>query len=122
VLTRCCQSRTSAFGWLTRGLLVRVGAETELATETSELCCCWQSVGRLLVDVKVVRSVDQRSLATHDWPLERLVATRPDGHNLTTLQLWIKCRELPRERQLGLTDRSDESIKSIAAAAGVFAT
>jgi len=44
-------------------------------------------------------------------PLEHLVANRPSRHNLTTVQNRIKCRELLRERQLGLTKRLDQDVR-----------
>ena len=33
-----------------------------------------------------------RGTMTSGWPLEHLVANRPSGHSLTTMQSWIKCR------------------------------
>ena len=44
-------------------------------------------------------------------PLERLISDWASGHDLATMQRRIKCSQLLRETQLGLTNRFDQNVR-----------
>jgi len=67
-IDHCCQSRELAFGCLTGGLLVIVGAEVFSTTKIGELRRRWRVAARLSIDVDVDPAVDLIGILNRDGP------------------------------------------------------